>query len=146
MCAVRYRVQRKTQNTMKWNILSYRNPNPLFRLLLYLYYICLQLRNSRVHRDSIENKIALRSDDRKSNFSNNFTVLRFLVNRVVCKRIWPAEDNDDDKPTLKLETVSCPRVKIGIIGLSHFPVHDFRIFFFSRNKVPTHWKTKSEFS
>lgn len=60
---------------------------------------------------SIENKIALWSDDGKSNFSDNFTVLRFLVNRVVGKRIWPAvlQDGggggDDDKPTLKLESV-----------------------------------------
>jgi len=114
-----------------------QNSNPLFGLL-YLYYICLQLRNSRMYRDSIENKIALWSDDRKSNFSNNFTVLRFLVNRVVGKRIWPVEDNDDDKPTLKLqETVSCPRVKIGIIGLSHFHVHAFLLFFFATKCLHT---------
>jgi len=115
----------------------FRNPDPLFGLLYLYYYICLQLRNSRVYSDSIENKIALWSDDRKSNFSNNFTVLRFLVNRVVGKRIWPAEDNDDDKPTLKLQTVSCPRVKIGIIGLSHFPVHAFFLFFFATKWLHT---------
>lgn len=95
-------------------------------------------------RESIENKIALRrSDGPKSNFSNNFTVLRFLVNRVAGKRIWPAQDDDDDKPTLKLETVSCPRVKIGIIGLLHFLAHTSSLSF--RYKVPTHGKTKSEF-
>lgn len=77
--------------------------HPIFGLLYILYYICLQLQcNSRVYRDSIENKIVLRSDGRKSNFSNNFTVLRFLVNRVFGKRIWPLEDNvDDDHPTLE---------------------------------------------
>lgn len=70
-------------------------------------------------------KIALRSVRRKL---NNFTVLRFLVNCIVDKRIWPAENDDDDQPTLKLETASCPRVKIGIIGLLHFRVHTFLYF------------------
>jgi len=35
-----------------------------------------------------ENKIALRSDDGKSNRSDCFTVLRFSVSRVAGKRIW----------------------------------------------------------
>lgn len=137
MCAVHYRVQRKIQKIMKRNILLRRNIYPLFGLL-YLYYICLQLRNSRVHRDSIENKIVLWSDDRKSNFSNNFTVLRFLVNRVVGKRIWSAEDNDDDKPTLKFGDGFLSKSENRDYWFITFSRARCSYFFFSRNKVPTH--------
>ena len=100
-----------------------------------------------MHGDSIENKIALRSDDRKSNFSNNFTVLRFLVDRVVCKRIWRAEDIDDDKPT-------DPQIGDGFLSKSEnrdywfisFSRARFSYFYFlSQQSAYTHCKTKSEF-